>query len=84
MGAYDVSTDAPAFESLRACLAAMRELSERDTVHLIELAKAYQRLAGAMVEVAVFSGRPSLRFDAVVRALDLTTPRSALRSFLGR
>ena len=83
MGAYDVSTDGPAFEDLRAALAAMRELSERESVHLVELAKAYQKLAGAMVEVAGSAGRPSLRFDAVVRSLDLTTPKSALRSFLG-
>ena len=83
MSAYDVSTASPAFADLESALDVMRALCERDRVHLIELAKAYQKLASAMVAVASATGRPSLRFDAVVRALDLTTPKSALRSFLG-
>lgn len=71
-----------AFEALRASHAAMGALLEQPRVNLVELAKAYQAIASAMVAIARASGRPSLRFDAVERALDLRTPKSALRAFV--
>lgn len=46
------------------------------------MAKAYAALASAMLELARAQGQTSMRFEAVVKALDLTTPKSALRQFL--
>lgn len=82
MGAYDVTAGSPELVALRDALGAMQALSERDSVNLVELAKAYQTVAAAMAALACAAGRPSLRFDVIVRALDLTTPKSALRAFL--
>ena len=82
MGAYDVTSASPELAALRYALGAMGALSERDAVNLLELAKAYQAVANAMAALVRAAGRPSLRFDVIVRALDLTTPKSALRAFL--
>ncbi|MBX3272668.1 MAG: hypothetical protein KF729_20575 [Sandaracinaceae bacterium] len=82
MSAYDADTTSPGFAALRAALARMSALADEPRVNLVELAKAYQALAAAMARLARDAGRPSLRFDAIERALDLRTPKSALRAFL--
>ncbi len=82
MCAYDTDTRGPAFDALRAAHARMGALLEAPSVNLVELAKAFSAIASAMVEVSRASGRTSQRFDAVARALDLRTPKSALRAFL--
>ena len=82
MSAYDVDTTSEAFDALRAALARLSALAGEPRVNLVELARAYQALATAMARLARDAGRPSLRFDAIERALDLRTPKSALRAFL--
>ncbi len=82
MSAKDADPSSEAFDALRAAHARMGALLASPRVGLIELAKAYQELALAMAEMARRSGRPSLRFDAIVRAMDLRTPKSALRAFV--
>lgn len=84
MGAYDVSTEGDGFDALRASVAQLEALSSAESVHLVDLGKAFQALAQAMVTIANDAGRPSLRFEAVALALDLRTPKSALKAFLGR
>lgn len=80
----DVTTEGPHWERLRERIDALRALTDRPSVSLVELGKAYQALARAMLEVATASGQTSARFEAVVRALDLKTPKSALHAFLDR
>ncbi|MCB9593673.1 MAG: hypothetical protein H6719_13150 [Sandaracinaceae bacterium] len=82
MGAYDADTSAAGFGALREAHAKLGALIERPSVNLIELAKAFTAVASAMASIARDAGRPSLRFDAVERALDLRTPKSALRAFV--
>lgn len=82
MGAYDVDPSSPEVEALREAHARLGAQLDRDRVHLIELAKAFTAVAVAMKGVADASGRPSLRFDVVCKALDLRVGKSALRSFL--
>ena len=77
-----MTTGSPELASLRDALGAMHALGERQSVNLVELAKAYQAVATAMAALARSAGRPSLRFDVIVRALDLTTPKSELHAFL--
>ena len=73
---------ASSFGALREAHAKLGALIERPSVNLIELAKAFTAVASAMASIARDAGRPSLRFDAVERALDLRTPKSALRAFV--
>ena len=82
MGAYDVETSGPAFEALRAAHARLGAQLDAEQIHLVELAKSFTALALAMKEVADASGRPSLRFDVVAKALDLTVGKTVLREFL--
>lgn len=82
MGDYDARTEGEAFDALRAAHAAMGARLAGDAVHLVDLAKSYQAIAGAMAEVARASGRPSVRFEACVKALDLRTKKSALSAFV--
>jgi hypothetical protein len=84
MPKMDVSTEGEAWDALRASADRLRELAGRPTVNLVDLGKAYQALAKAMLEATKASGQTSARFEAVVRALDLKTPKSALHAFLGR
>ena len=82
MGAFDVPGESAAFDALREAHAKMGEQLTAPEVNLVSLAKAYQSLANAMAGMANASGRGSLRFEAVVRALDLRTPKSSLRAFM--
>lgn len=82
MGAYDVDTSGPEFEALREAHARLGAQLDAERTHLVELAKAFTALAVAMKGVADASGRPSLRFDVVCKALDLRVGKSTLRSFL--
>jgi len=82
VGAYDVDTTGPAFEALRDAHARLGAQLDSDRVHLVELAKSFTALAVAMKQVADASGRPSLRFDVVAKALDLRVGKSHLRAFL--
>ncbi|HJL16354.1 MAG TPA: hypothetical protein RMH99_11900 [Sandaracinaceae bacterium LLY-WYZ-13_1] len=82
MPKMDVSTDGEAWDTLRDRLDRLRALADRPEVNLVDLGKAYQAVAGAMLEAARASGQSSARFEAVVRALDLKTPKSKLRAFL--
>ena len=75
--------EGPAWDALRAALARMQSLLDADAVHLVDLGKAYAALASAMLAAAEASGQTSARFRAVVRALDLRTPRSAIEAFAG-
>lgn len=80
----DVKTEGPHWDALRDAIESLREVTERPAANLVDLGKAYQRLAAAMLEVATASGQTSARFEAVVRALDLRTPKSVLHAFLDR
>ena len=82
MGRYDVSTETQAFAQLREATARLAELSARPEVNLVELGKAYQHLASCLRAAATEHGPPSMRFEAVEKALDLTTPKSVLQRFL--
>lgn len=84
MSKLDVSTQGDAWDALRASVGRLHELADRPEVNLVELGKAYQAVAKAMLAATSAAGQTSLRFDAVVRALDLRTPKSALLAFLGR
>jgi len=63
-------------------LAAMDRALAAEPIDLIGLAKAYAALSTAMVDVAQAAGQSSARFDAVQKALDLRTAKSALQAFL--
>lgn len=82
MGRYDVGTDTARFEELRQAIEALRALTEAPSVNLVELGKAYQRLARTLEAAATEQGPSSMRFAAVVKALDLTTPKSTIEAFL--
>lgn len=60
----------------------MRQVLDAHEVDLIALGKAYAALAVAVHEDVTRAGQTSMRFEAVRRALDLRTPKSALQRFL--
>jgi hypothetical protein len=76
------STDTVAFEQLRVSVKALDALVSAPAADPNGLAKAYASVARAMDAVAASMGLPSARFRAVVKALDLRTPKSALQAFL--
>ena len=84
MGKLDVTTEGEAWDGLRAGVARLDALSRQPTVNLVDLGKAFRAVAEGMVAVTAASGQTSARFEAVVRALDFKTPKSALAAFLGR
>lgn len=51
-------------------------------VDLLGMAKAYAAFAEALYIAVQQTGQTSMRFAAVVKALDLRTPKSALQHFL--
>lgn len=67
-------------------LALVRQLETEDgkPVNMIKFAEGYQSLARAYVRAIESEGRTSMRAQAVIKALDLSTPKSALLTFLGR
>lgn len=67
-------------------LALVRQLETPDgkPVNMIKFAEGYQSLARAYVQAVESEGRTSMRADAVVKALDLRTPKSLLLAFLER
>ena len=83
MGRYDVRTDTERFAELREALAALQALTEQPEVNLVAIGKAYQRVATTLRAATTEHGPPSMRFAAVEKALDLTTPKSAIEAFLG-
>jgi hypothetical protein len=82
MGRYEVTARTARFEEVRNALERIRVLLDGPTVNLIGLGKAYQALATAIEAATSENGPPSLRFRAVVKALDLRTPKSSLESFV--
>lgn len=81
MARMQTKPEGPAWDALREALARMQRLVEGDSLHLVDLGKAYAALASAMLAAAEASGQTSARFRAVARALDLRTPRSAIEAF---
>ena len=77
-----IDTNTRAVGALRTELSAMRGLLEHDAVSLLDLGKAYAKVAEAMLAVALASERTSMRFEAAALALDLRTAKSRLRAFL--
>lgn len=73
---------AQAFIEVRGALDGMRACLEHQPIDMLALAKGYASLARAMVAATRASGQTSSRFDAVAKALDLRTPKSALQRFL--
>ena len=72
----EAKPEGPAWDALREALARMQRIAESDSVHLVDLGKAYAALASAMLGAAEASGQTSARFRAVVRALDLRASSS--------
>lgn len=70
------------FANARAQLDALQQELSKPSVDLIAMAKAYAAFARALLAAVEQAGQSSMRFQAVVKALDLTTPKSALRRFL--
>lgn len=70
------------YAAARAQLTAMDQALSAEPIDLMGLAKHYAALSIAMVDVARAAGQTSVRFEAVRRALDLRTPKSALQRFL--
>ena len=66
----------------REAIDGLRSLVAEDEVDLVAVGKAYQRLAIALEAATSEHGPPSVRFEAVVKALDLTTKKSTLRAFV--
>lgn len=71
------------FAGVRTALGHMRQVLDGGEVDMIALAKAYAALAQAMHADVLRAGQTSMRFEAVVKALDLRTPKSQLARFLG-
>lgn len=71
-----------AWDDLRAHLRQMQKVLDEPSVHLLDLAKPFQGIAGALLTGVKDAGISSARFEAVVKALDLKTPKSRLQGFL--
>lgn len=70
------------FQTARSELARLHQQLQARPVDLMALAKAYAGLAQALHEGIQKVGQSSMRFAAVVKALDLRTTKSALQRFL--
>lgn len=82
MPRLEAETDGPAWDALREAVGALGEIAARPRADLVDLGKAYARVAEAIDGVAAAAGQKSLRFEAARRALDLHTPRSKIAAFL--
>jgi hypothetical protein len=60
----------------------MEKVLDEPSVHLLDLAKPFQGIALALLAGVRGAGIASQRFEAVVKALDLKTPKSRLQQFL--
>lgn len=84
MSKYHVAPVGPPWDDLRGELALLTKMVEQPQVDLIELGKAYARLANSVLKVSQAHHLSSLRFEAATKALDLTTPKSELQAFMER
>ena len=79
----NASPDGVHWKSFRKHLREMDAMLDGKSFNLVQIAKLFQASAAAMLEGVKAQGMSSLRFSAVVVALDLKTPKSALERFTG-
>ena len=79
----DVSIEGSTGEALRAHVRDLSSMLADKRVNLTEVGKIYERITRTLLEAIEQGGHSSLRFRAAAKALDLTTPKSRLASFLG-
>ena len=72
----------PEWLALQSHVHELASLLGTSTIDTLAVAKAFARVAKSLHAATAASGESSLRFDAVVKALDLTTPKSALKMFV--
>jgi hypothetical protein len=82
MSKHDVSPHEPIWQELAAALSAMSAMLAQPSMNLVQLAERFETAANALLAGAQQSGLSSLRLRAVVKALDLKTPKSTLERFL--
>jgi len=75
----------PQSENLQALRLAIQEMDSLFTpegVNFVALAKCFQGTAEALLATLEENQSASIRFTAVVKALDLRTPKSQLQAFV--
>lgn len=77
-----VSPDVPSWAEVRRHIREMDAAFDDQDLTPLVLAKGFAGLAEAMCAAMEADGATSSRFRAVVKALDLKTPKGALQRFL--
>ena len=70
------------WRELRELLEELLEILKAPRLDMIRFGKAYAAVARGVRDAVSSEGRTSMRFEAVVRALDLRTKKSVLQKFL--
>jgi hypothetical protein len=82
MSISKTTANAPAWLLVRERLAELDALLTPESIDSLAVAKAFEKVASALLVATEVSGNSSIRFTAVVKSLDLKTPKSALQSFV--
>ena len=72
----------PDWLALRQRVEELALLLQGPNIDSLAVGKAFALVANSLKTATATTGQTSMRFDAVVKALDLTTPKSALTAFV--
>jgi|GEM_PF-3256564 len=82
MSTSRITANGPAWFLVRERLAELDLVLSPEGLDSLAVAKAFDKVASSLHFAVLESGASSMRFAAVVKALDLKTPKSKLQTFL--